>query len=196
MYLIVGLGNPGSRYKNTRHNIGFKVIDLLSRELGVRLTKRRFRSENTLTRFSTKPVVLLCSLAFMNQTGTSVRACADYYNLESRDILVIHDDLDLPVGRVKATRNGGSGGHKGVASIIDHLGDTRFPRIKIGIGRPRYGEDVEAFVLSPFYHDEKDTMERISEMAVHTCGLFISDGIESAMRHINCENLISKEVKN
>ena len=194
MYLIAGLGNPGLEYKKTRHNIGFQVINLLSRELGVRLKGRRFQSRNTRTKFQGKEVILLCPVTFMNQSGKSIRSCAEFYNLDTDHILIIHDDLDLSVGKVKIVRNGGAGGHKGVSSIIEYLGSLQFPRIKIGIGRSRYGEDVEDYVLSPFYSDEKEVMERGVRTAVQACGLFVLEGIESAMNHINCQNLSNKEV--
>jgi len=196
VYLIAGLGNPGPEYKDTRHNIGFKVIDLWSNELGVRLTGRRFQSKNILTRFENKRVVLLCPLTFMNQSGNSIRAFADYYNLESKNILIIHDDVDLPVGKIKIVRKGSAGGHKGIVSIIQHLGSMQFPRIKIGVGRPRYEESVENYVLTPFYSDQKDIIERAIHMTANACKLFISEGIESAMTKINYQDLSNKEERN
>ncbi|MDY6971506.1 MAG: aminoacyl-tRNA hydrolase [Thermodesulfobacteriota bacterium] len=195
MYLIVGLGNFGPEYKATRHNIGFEVIDLMSRRLGARLTSRRFQSKNVITLLVDKKVMLLCPLTFMNQSGKSVRACADYYGLESANILVIHDDLDLPVGKMRVIRNGGAGGHRGVLSVIQHLGTAQFPRVKIGIGRPRYAEAVDDYVLSPFYSDEKSIMEMVISVAVEACELFVLQGVESVMNRINCQNLANKEVK-
>jgi len=193
VYLIVGLGNPGSRYKDTRHNVGFQTIDLWCHGLGVRLCKRGFQSRNNWFRFQGKKVMLLCPLTFMNQSGQAVRACAGYYGFEPKDILVIHDDIDLPVGRVKMVRGSGSGGHKGVQSVIDHLGSTRFSRIKIGIGRPRYGEAIEDYVLAPFYRDERDTVRKVLLTATQACELFVSEGIEPAMNKTNCQNLAKKE---
>jgi PTH1 family peptidyl-tRNA hydrolase len=132
----------------------------------------------------------------MNESGKSVRACADFFHLLTNRILVIHDDLDLPVGRIKVIRNGGPGGHKGVLSIIEYLGSTEFPRIKIGIGRPRHGESPEDYVLAPFYSDESDIILRVIKLAVRACQLFVMEGIESAMNHINCKKLANKEEKN
>ena len=196
MHLIIGLGNPGDKYKDTRHNIGFRVVALWSRGLGVRLTGRRFQSRSIRTMFRDREVVLLRPLTYMNRSGTPVRACADFFGLGHGNILVIHDDLDLPVGRIKVVKHGGSGGHKGVASIIEHMGGTQFPRIKLGIGRPRHGETIEDFVLAPFYSDEKSIMKRVTRMAVHACELFISEGVEPAMSQINCHNLANKEERN
>jgi len=195
-YLIVGLGNPGRKYKDTRHNTGFKVIDLWSRGLGECLTNGRFQSRNTITRIQDKKVMLFCPLTFMNLSGQSVKACVDYYDLTDTDVLVIHDDIDLPVGRIKVAINGGAGGHKGVLSIIQHLGSMKFSRIKVGIGRPRFGERIEDYVLSPFYNDEKEIMERVTRMAVRACELVVSEGVEQAMSQINCQNLLNKEVRN
>jgi PTH1 family peptidyl-tRNA hydrolase len=193
VYLIVGLGNPGKQYRETRHNIGFQVISLWSRGLEVRLSHRRFGGLHTTARFQGKKLILLCPLTYMNESGRSVRQVADYYGLKIGNLLVVHDDIDLPVGRIKVAPDGGAGGHKGVASIIQHLGDSNFPRVKIGAGRPRYLETVEDYVLSPFYGDQKDTMEKVIHLAVRACELFVSEGIQPAMTHINCQNLADKE---
>ncbi len=192
----MGLGNPGPGYENARHNIGFRVIDLWCRDLGLVLKKRQFRSKNIRAEFRGNNIMLLCPLTFMNLSGEAVRACTDYYALETGTILVIHDDLDLPLGRIKVVKDGGAGGHKGVSSIIHHLESTQFSRVKIGIGRPSYGETVEDYVLSPFYTDEKGLAQKAMEMAVNACELFVLEGVESAMNQINCQNLVNKEEKN
>ena len=196
MRLIVGLGNPGPGYENSRHNIGFRVIDLWCKDLGLVLKKNLFRSKNIRAEFRGNNIILFCPITFMNLSGEAVRACADYHALETGTILVIHDDLDLPLGRIKVAKDGGSGGHKGVGSIIHHLESTQFSRIKVGIGRPRYGETVEDYVLSPFYTDEKGLAQKAMEMAVNACELFVLEGVESAMNQINCQNLVNKEEKN
>jgi len=192
----VGLGNPGPGYENSRHNIGFRVIDLWCRDLGLVLKKRQFRSKNIRAEFQGNNIILLCPLTFMNLSGEAVRAYADYYALETGRVLVVHDDLDLPLGRIKVVKDGGAGGHKGVSSIIHHLENNQFSRIKVGIGRPRYGETVEDYVLSPFYTDEKGLAQKAMEMAVNACELFVLEGVESAMNQINCQNLVNKEEKN
>ena len=192
--MIAGLGNPGTGYRDTRHNIGFKVINLWCKSLGVRLKSRRFQSRNIRATFQDRRIILLRPVTFMNQSGRSIRACVDFYSINREDILVIHDDIDIPAGRIKVVKNGGAGGHKGVLSIIQHLGTSEFSRIKIGIGRPRHMETIEDYVLSPFYRDEKGITEKMIQMGVRACGLFVSDGIEAAMNHINCQNLTEKEV--
>jgi PTH1 family peptidyl-tRNA hydrolase len=189
VYLIVGLGNPGREYRNTRHNTGFNVIDLWSRNLGVQLSGGRFQSRYALTTYKNEDILLLFPETFMNLSGMSVKDCADAYGLVTGKILVIHDDLDLPVGRIKIIRSGGAGGHKGVLSIIEHLGDSQFPRIKIGIGRPHREEIVEDYVLSPFTDDEKQIMESVIRLAVTACELIVLEGLEPAMDRINRQNL-------
>jgi PTH1 family peptidyl-tRNA hydrolase len=125
----------------------------------------------------------------MNQSGKPIKAFADLYHLSAEDILVVHDDLDLPVGRLKVVKSGGAGGHKGALSVIHHLGDNGFNRVKIGIGRPRYGESVEDYVLSPFYKDEKGVIGEVVKLGVQACELFVSKGVDFAMNHINSQNL-------
>jgi peptidyl-tRNA hydrolase, PTH1 family len=196
MEMIIGLGNPGQEYKDTRHNIGFKVVELLACELGLKLDSKRFQSRNCRTRLEGKDIIFLCPMTYMNLSGSSVRQCADYYKIDIEDILVIHDDLDLPLGRVKIARQGGAGGHKGVQSIINHLGGANFPRIRIGIGRPRYNEPIETFVLSPFYKDEREIAEEMIRLGAEACRLAISDGVESAMNRINRQAAsLDKEIK-
>ena len=190
MYLIAGLGNPGIKYRNTRHNVGFKVVNQWAKSLGVRLSGRRFESRNTRITFQAESVILLRPLTYMNESGKSIKACSDYFRLKEDNILVIHDDIDLPVGKIRMVRGGGAGGHKGVLSIMHHLGVRQFPRVKIGVGRPRYeGESIEDYVLSPFYSDEKMIIDKMIKMAVWACELFIADGIDSTMNRINNQNL-------
>jgi PTH1 family peptidyl-tRNA hydrolase len=129
----------------------------------------------------------------MNRSGMAVRACADYYGLDMDKLLVVHDDIDLPVGRVKVARNGSAGGHKGIQSIIDHLGTNRFARVKIGVGRPRPPQPVEDFVLSPFGVDAEAVMEEVVRLAVRACEEFVLSGIEKAMSDVNWQNLDQKE---
>ena len=189
MYLIAGLGNPGPQYEHTRHNIGLAVVEQWGKSLGATLQNRRFRSKHALVDFRGNPIVLLCPLTFMNKSGESVRDCIHHYDLETTKLLVVHDDLDLPLGKIKVVRNGGAGGHKGVSSIIHLLGSSEFSRVKIGIGRPRHKEAVVDYVLSCFYDDEKKLAEDVIRMAVTASELFVLEGVEAAMNHINCRRL-------
>ena len=185
MYLIAGLGNPGAKYRNTRHNIGFMVVNSLCRELGVSLTGRRFFSRNTRTGFDGKETILLRPVTFMNLSGKSVKACIDCYEIRTGNTLIIHDDLDLPLGRIKLVSRGSAGGHRGVQSVFNYLGSENIPRVKIGIGRPEYGEKIEDFVLSPFYKDEKIIIDDLIGKSIHACRIFIKEGITAAMNRVN-----------
>lgn len=190
MHLIAGLGNPGLKYRNTRHNVGFKVVDLLAKSLGVRLDRRRFQGRFTRTRFQNTDVILLRPMTFMNRSGNSIRACIDFFDLKVENVVVVHDDVDLPVGRVKVVRGGGAGGHKGVLSAIQHLGTQEFPRVKIGVGRPGYdGESVEDYVLKSFSRNEKEVVEEVIQVATQACELIVDSGVDAAMNHINSGDL-------
>jgi peptidyl-tRNA hydrolase, PTH1 family len=190
LYLITGLGNPGPQYEHTRHNIGLEAVEQWGKSLGVTLKSLLFRSKHALADFRGNPIVLLCPLTFMNKSGESVRDCIHHYDLEIKKLLVIHDDLDMPLGKIKVVRNGGAGGHRGVSSIIHLLASSEFSRVKIGIGRPRHGEAVVDYVLNSFYADEKKLAEEIMGMAVKASQLFVLEGVEAAMNHINCRRLI------
>ena len=190
MYLIAGLGNPGLKYRNTRHNIGFKVVDLWAKSLGIRLDRRRFQGRFARARFQNSDLILLRPMTFMNRSGDSIRACVDFFDLRAENVLVVHDDVDLSVGRVRVVRGGGAGGHKGVLSAIQHLGTHDFPRIKVGVGRPRYaGESVEEHVLKSFYRDEKEVIEEVIKIAAQACELIVDSGVDAAMNHINSKDL-------
>jgi PTH1 family peptidyl-tRNA hydrolase len=191
VHLIAGLGNPGLKYRNTRHNVGFKVVDLWAKSLGVRLDRRRFLGRFARTRFQNEDVILLRPMTFMNRSGNSIRACIDFFDLQAENVLVVHDDVDLPVGRVKVVRGGSAGGHRGVLSAIQHLGTHGFPRIKVGVGRPRHnGESVEDYVLKSFYRDEKKVVKEVIQVATQACELIIEGGVDAAMNHINSRNLM------
>jgi peptidyl-tRNA hydrolase, PTH1 family len=183
--LIVGLGNPGRKYSHTRHNIGFMVIDSMCQNMGVKLESRRFHSKNSVVEKYGREVIFLKPATYMNLSGKSVKACADFYHIESNQILVIHDDLDLPLGRIKIASHGGAGGHRGIKSIIENLSETAFPRIKIGIGRPEQGEPIEEFVLSPFYAPQTEMLKKVIDLSSIACDLFLSEGIVTAMNRIN-----------
>jgi PTH1 family peptidyl-tRNA hydrolase len=193
VYLIAGLGNPGQEYRNTRHNVGFRVIEQWARSLGVALKSRRFHSRSCQATFGGRRMILLCPVTFMNLSGLALKACVDYYRLDTKDILIVHDDIDLPVGRIKVARSGGGGGHKGIQSIMDQLGTREFARVKIGVGRPRYLEQVEEFVLTPFYRDEGEMVNQVVQVATEACELFVREGVEKAMSHVNWQNLAQKE---
>ena len=191
--MIVGLGNPGKQFEGTRHNIGYRVVELWGETIGVGLTSRRFRTRYTRVNCEGQNILFVCPTTFMNLSGEPIKAWVSYYKVDMNKLLVIHDDLDLTLGQLKVVNNGGAGGHKGVSSIIKHLRSTDFPRIKIGIGRPRFEETIEDYVLSPFYSDQKKIIEDIVGIGVHAGRMFVSHGVEKTMNHFNCKNLLNKE---
>jgi len=164
--LIVGLGNPGKKYENTRHNAGWMVLDRLASKLGFSFSKERFKGKVAEVSFEGEKFFFLKPLTFMNLSGESVGEFARFYKLRPQEILVIYDDLDLPLGKLRLRLKGSSGGHRGVLSIERHLGSREFPRLRIGIGRPPTKEEVVDYVLSPFKKDELPTLERALERAV------------------------------
>jgi PTH1 family peptidyl-tRNA hydrolase len=189
LYLIAGLGNPGPKYKDTRHNIGFMVVQDWAMRLGIRLGGRRFKAKCGQTVFQDRNILLLCPQTFMNLSGVSIESCANFYRIEPENILVVHDDVDLPVGRVRLVKNGGAGGHKGVLSIFEFLGTRQFNRLKVGIGRPRREEPVDEFVLSPFYEEDKLIVEKVINLSERACEIFMTEGMAVAMNQVNRQNL-------
>lgn len=189
MYLIAGLGNPGPEYGHTRHNVGFRVLEAWAESLGVRWADRRFQSRSARAAFHGVSLMLLCPMTFMNRSGEAVRACAHYYKIDGDRILIVHDDLDLPLGRIRVARGGGSGGHKGVASVVNHLRTTAFARVRIGIGRPEADQPVERYVLTPFGGNERDIVLHVIQQGIRACELFIVQGVDAAMQAINGQNL-------
>jgi PTH1 family peptidyl-tRNA hydrolase len=166
MKLVVGLGNPGEKYEETRHNVGCKAVERLAERHGVRISKKGFSSLWGKGSVGGEDVLFLLPQTYMNLSGGAVREVLDYYRLAAGRLAVAHDDLDLPLGRVKWDFDAGAAGHRGVASMIDHLGTKAFYRARMGIGRPERKEDVENFVLSPFAKGEREAAEAMTEEAV------------------------------
>lgn len=169
MKLIVGLGNPGRQYEETRHNVGFKVIDELSDQLHIPLDKAKFNGVFGQGIVNGEKVLLLKPLTYMNLSGESIRPLMDYYDILVDDILVIYDELDLPVGKIRLREKGSAGGHNGMKSIIHHLGTQEFKRIRIGINRPTNGMKIADYVLGRFQAEEsqdiKDAIQKSAEAA-------------------------------
>ena len=184
MHLIVGLGNPGERYAHTRHNIGVRVLELTAARWSVNLGPAgRPRWGNG--RVGSVEVRLAAPLTWMNETGPAVKALLEELTLSPRDLVVIHDDLDLELGRLRIKRNGGSGGHNGLLSILTALETDEFCRLKVGIGRPAPGEDPAEFVLLPFLPEETPRIEAGLERAVAALDVLVAEGVESAMNRFN-----------
>lgn len=183
MWLLVGLGNPGSKYTRTRHNIGFMVLDALADDLGLTFKERTdYRmSDGSM---ENERIIFLEPLTFMNRSGSAVRKIADKYAVPPERIIVVHDDLDLPAGKLKIRKKGSSGGHKGIDSIIQNLGSRDFIRVKIGIGRDPL-IPTEAFVLSKFKRDEVPLVRDAVEQAARAIACIIAEGPDRAMNKHN-----------
>ncbi len=165
--LVVGLGNPGKEYEKTRHNVGWWVIDKLSEDLGFSLSREKFKGIYGEKLLSGNKVFFLKPLTYMNRSGESVSEFARFFKIEPAEILVIYDDLDLPLGKLRLRLKGSSGGHKGVQSVIEKLGTSEFPRLRIGIGRPATKDEVVNYVLSPFSEEEEEIVKGAVERAAN-----------------------------
>jgi PTH1 family peptidyl-tRNA hydrolase len=179
--LFVGLGNPGFKYKNMRHNIGFQVVDILSERWRLALTQQSCSARWGRGNYHGNKVLLAQPETYMNLSGRAVFRLLSFFDLSTSELLIIHDDLDLPLGRLKFVEKGGAGGHRGIASIISTLHTMEFLRLKVGIGRPQYGEAVEQYVLSPFYPSECDLVAAMAERAADAIETFLLSGLTQAM---------------
>lgn len=185
MKLIIGLGNPGKAYEQTRHNIGFKVIDYLAMKWNAPLTQSKFKGMYSVIHRPEGKVMLLKPLTFMNLSGESVNALMDYYNIAIEDIVVIYDDLDLPTGQLRLRQKGSAGGHNGIKSLIQHLGSQQFNRMRIGISRPPTGMKVPDYVLSRFSDAEIPEMAQAVEKSADACELWLSKPYIEVMNQFN-----------
>ncbi|MBI4704042.1 MAG: aminoacyl-tRNA hydrolase [Deltaproteobacteria bacterium] len=187
MLLVVGLGNPGRAYAGHRHNVGFMTVDALAAKLGAGPFRAKFAGEMVRVEIAAREAVLLKPMTFMNDSGRSVRAATVFFKLAPEDVLVIHDELDLPFGTVRLKRCGGHAGHNGLRSLVAHLGTPDFCRIRIGIGRPPEGfaGDGADFVLSPFPAAERDELTRYLRTAAEIVLDIAARGFEAAMNQFN-----------
>ncbi|OQP04388.1 aminoacyl-tRNA hydrolase [Geobacillus sp. 46C-IIa] len=185
MKLFVGLGNPGKEYEQTRHNIGFFVIDELAKRWNVSLKTAKFRGLfGTASVFGEK--VALCKpLTYMNLSGECVRPLIDFYGIAVEDVVIIYDDLDLPPGKIRLRLKGSSGGHNGVKSLIRHLGTEQFKRIRIGIGRPTNGQPVADYVLSRFTEEERRAVAEAVARAADACEQAVTTPFVQVMNDFN-----------
>ena len=190
--MIVGLGNPGRFYVNNRHNVGFRCLDHFARKQGISLNLRRARSRLGMGEVEGTRVVLAKPRTFMNLSGEAVAALMRRHRLPTEDLLVIYDDLDLPLGKIRIRERGRSGGHKGVNSIIAHLGSENFPRIRVGIAPREGGADALAkrvdtveYVLSNFAAEEKPIIRKVYPEVADAIHCLITDGVTAAMNKHN-----------
>ena len=191
--LIVGLGNPGGKYTGTRHNIGFEVVDRLSKVWAVPLKEeRRFQGEYGAGFGPTRQkVYLLKPLTYMNRSGQSMRAVLDWLKLSPAQVLVVYDDMDLPMGRLRMRLSGSAGGHNGMKSAISHLGTQDFPRLRVGIGASARAGDqaVVSHVLGNFSKAERSTMDAVVDTTLRALEKALTDGVEKAMSLYNSVDL-------
>jgi peptidyl-tRNA hydrolase, PTH1 family len=185
MYLIVGLGNPGSKYAGTRHNLGFQVVEALSRRLKSNKPVQKHWALCAAAEFKGRKVMLAQPLTYMNRSGRAVVELVRNYHIEPDRIMVIYDDLDLPPGVIRLRKKGGSAGHRGIQSIIESLGTAEFPRLRIGVGKPPEGMDAADYVLKPAGAIDAALIEEALAKAGEAVLVFISDGLEAAMNIYN-----------
>ena len=181
MKIIVGLGNPGTAYRMSRHNIGFQVVDRLAKISHLSIRTKRFKSLYGTGCIDSEQVVLAKPMIFMNRSGEAVKKAAEFFHLKSEDLVVVHDDLDLPFGRLRFKRRGGDGGHQGVRSVIECMGGNNFLRLKVGIGRPPKGMDPAEYVLEVFGDAEQSQLDQILSRAAESLRAVFSEGLEKAM---------------
>ncbi|MET3683760.1 PTH1 family peptidyl-tRNA hydrolase [Alkalibacillus flavidus] len=185
MKCIVGLGNPGLKYKKTRHNIGFQVIDHLVSQENWKLKKDKFKGHYVQENWHGERVLLLKPQTYMNLSGQSVREAVDYFNLEPSDVLVIYDDLDLPTGKIRLRQKGGHGGHNGIKDIINQLGTKEFNRLRFGIDKPEGELSVVDHVLGKFSKAEQKTIEPSIQDAARACEAWCEKPFLEVMNDFN-----------
>lgn len=189
--IIVGLGNPGSKYENTRHNIGFRVVDELARRLPEGHERSRFNAALLELQDETHgDLVLVKPMTMMNLSGNAVSQVQKWFKVPPDRLLLVYDDLDLALGKVRLRPGGGAGGHNGVQSVIDQLGTPDFPRLRVGIGRPTHGSTIN-YVLSPFRPEEREIAGQVVEFASDAALAWIREGIDNAMNTYNRRNVES-----
>jgi PTH1 family peptidyl-tRNA hydrolase len=185
MKLIVGLGNPGRKYQDTRHNVGFQVAAKLAERHGSGLPKGKFQGDVVEASFEQEKLLLLCPLTYMNRSGASVLAAHDFYKLELTDLLIVCDDFNLPLTKLRIRTKGSSGGQKGLENVIQRLGSDEIARLRIGIGPPPEGWDVADYVLSKFTKEERDQVDESITRAADAVETWVRDGTESCMNQYN-----------
>ncbi|MFP3982688.1 MAG: aminoacyl-tRNA hydrolase [Desulfurivibrionaceae bacterium] len=185
MFLIAGLGNPGSKYEITRHNAGFLFLDYLSETLKANFTSSKWKASTALSDISGERVLLIKPESYMNLSGQPLVAAASYYKISPEKVIVAHDDLDLPFGSIKISVNRGAGGHKGVASIIGQLGSKNFIRLRIGIGRPESAIPIEKYVLLKMNDQELKELKQRFVLLAEAVETVIASGASKAMNKVN-----------
>ncbi len=185
--LIVGLGNPGLAYRHNRHNVGFMVADALAEKLEIPLKRVKFKAQIGNGKLEDIPIIIAKPLTFMNNSGEAVAPLVHYFKVPLERLLVIHDDMDLPLGTLRMRPSGGSAGHNGMLSIFDKLGTNAIPRLRVGIGRPPGRMDPADYVLQDFPKSDEELLKMVIAQACEAALAFITTGLEKAMNTYNGE---------
>lgn len=185
MFLIVGLGNPGSEYVATRHNLGFKVVDELAGRLGIKSFKNKCQAEIAESSLAGHKVILVRPQTFINNSGLSVRSLLEWYKINPAKLIVIYDDVDLEVGQLRLREKGNAGGHHGVESIISNIGTTEFARVRIGIGRENLTGDVADYVLAKIPSGQQEILAEAINKAAEAVEAIVTTGLPAAMNKFN-----------
>lgn len=184
-FLIIGLGNPGREYKETRHNIGFMLIDRIALRLNAQGIKVQAKAIVTNTLYQERKLILAKPQTYMNLSGQSVQGLLHFYKIPIENLIVAHDDLDLPFGTIRIRPTGGPGGQRGMASTIEQLGTQDFPRLRLGIGRPPGRMDPKDYVLQSFSKDDQKILPEVLDRAADAALIFVTDGLNKAMNKYN-----------
>jgi peptidyl-tRNA hydrolase, PTH1 family len=189
MKLIVGLGNPGREYRDTRHNVGFMVVDEIAQRHGLNwaMAPSQVPDAFVVKKFGADPLLLAKPLTFMNRSGDAVAALSRYYDIAPADMLVVVDEVDLPFGRLRARARGSGGTHNGLRSLVQRLGSTEFPRLRLGVGRGDERRDLADHVLSKFEREEQEALDQFIARAADAAEMFAVDGIAKVMNMYNPE---------
>lgn len=195
VFLVVGLGNPGKKYDGTRHNVGFAVIDELARRAGVHAFQGKFKGDVATGQLGGERCAILKPLTYMNVSGESVQPAAAFYKIEPTHVIVVHDELDLPLGELKMKKGGGHGGHNGIRSIAQRLGTPDFVRVRAGIGRPEGKRDVSNYVLGQFSDDQRADADLLIQKAADAMELVIREGLLAAQHKYHTKKKKKPKVK-
>jgi len=185
MYLIVGLGNPEADYAKTRHNMGFNVINKLSDKYGIEVNKKKFKSLFGMGEIEGNKVILLKPQTYMNLSGEAVRECMDFYKIKPEELIVIYDDVDTDLGKIRIRIKGSAGTHNGMKSVIENISTEEFARIRVGIGKPENGEDMISYVIGAIKEEDKEGLEKGVEKAFEAVVIALKENIDIAMNRLN-----------
>lgn len=191
MYIIAGLGNPGVKYEKTRHNMGFRAIDRIAAHHGISVNRGKFRSLIGEGRIAGEKVVLVKPQTFMNLSGEALRSVVDFYKVPEENIILIYDDIDLPLGNIRIRKSGGPGTHNGMRSVVTHLGTCAFPRVRIGVGGG--GSELVAHVIGSVPKEEQVVLDEAAEAAALAAEAILEDGPDLAMNRHNTKKADARD---